>query len=237
MTNYNIYKASTIAEDVYESLEKDILNLVIKPGQILTEQDICERYNISRTPSRDVLQRLKNAGLIFTIPYKANYVSLLDMDSIRQFIYMRIAIETMIIRDVTKILDERLIAELEYNLKLQEALLKSDFSVEEFYKIDGELHKVWFKATNKLIVWEQIQKLQVHYTRFRMLDIVAVKNFQAIYEDHKELVDIIKNKKTDEIEPFVSKHLNSGIARLGDKIYTEFADYFINKKGNNSKDF
>ncbi|SET38290.1 DNA-binding transcriptional regulator, GntR family [Natronincola peptidivorans] len=230
MTGIKHYKANTIAEDVYKNLEKDILNLTIKPGQILTEQDICERYNISRTPSRDVLQRLNNSGLVVTIPYKANYVSLLDMDRIHQFIYMRIAIETMVIRDAIKMLDDRLVAGLEYNLKLQEALLKSDFTTEEFYKIDGELHKVWFKATNKLIVWEQIQKLQVHYTRFRMLDIVAVKNFQAIYEDHVELVDIIKNKKIDCIEAFVNKHLNSGIERLGHRIYTEFADYFIHDK-------
>ena len=230
MASSKLYKANTIAEDVYKSLEKDILNLTIKPGQILTEQDICERYNISRTPSRDVLQRLNNSGLVVTIPYKANYVSLLDLDSIRQFIYMRIAIETMVIRDAIKLLGDNLIAELEYNLKLQEALLKSDITAEEFYKIDGELHKVWFKATNKLIVWDQIQKLQVHYTRFRMLDIVAVKDFQGIYEDHKELVDIIKNRKIDRIEEFVSKHLNSGIERLGDRIYKEFADYFIQDK-------
>lgn len=230
MSNYKSYDATTISEDVYKSLEKDILNLKIKPGQILTEQEICEKYNISRTPSRDVLQRLKNAGLVFTIPYKANYVSLLDMDSIRQFIYMRIAIETAVIKDVIKILDDKLIAELEENLRLQETLLNSDFTAEQFYKIDGSFHKVWFNATDKLIVWEQIQKLQVHYTRFRMLDIVAVKNFQAIYEDHKKLVTIIKSKNNDEVEVFVREHLNSGIVRLGDRIYTEFADYFIHNK-------
>ena len=228
MQSIKSYKANTIAEDVYKSLEKDILNLTIKPGQILTEQDICERYNISRTPSRDVLQRLNNSGLVVTIPYRANYVALLDMDSIRQFIYMRIAIETMVIRDAIRVLDDTIIAELEYNLKLQEALLKSDFNADEFFKIDSELHKIWFNATNKLVVWEQIKKLQVHYTRFRMLDIVAVKNLQAIYEDHKELVDIIKNKEFARIEAFVSKHLNSGIERLGDRVYTEFANYFIN---------
>lgn len=230
MARIKAYKTNTIAEDVYRSLEKDILNLLIKPGQILTEQDICERYNISRTPSRDVLQRLNNSGLVVTIPYKANYVSLLDMDSIRQFIYMRIAIETMVIRDAIKNLDDSLVVRLEHNLELQEALLKSDFTAEDFYKIDGELHKIWFGATNKLIVWEQIQKLQVHYTRFRMLDIVAVNSFQAIYEEHKELVNIIKNKKLDSIEGYVTKHLNGGIERLGDRIYTEFEDYFIHDK-------
>lgn len=231
MASIKLLKENKIAEDVYRNLEKEILNLNIKPGEIVTEQGICERFSISRTPCRDVLHRLNNAGLVVTIPYKANYVSLLDMDSIRQFIYMRIAIETMVIRDAIKHLDDDVVAEIERNLKLQEALLKTDFTAETFYKADGELHKVWFNATHNRLVWNHIQKLQVHYTRFRMLDIVAVKNYKAIFDDHVELVKAIKNKESERIEQLVTKHLNSGIERLGDRIYTEFADYFVHNQG------
>lgn len=70
MQSYKSLKANTIGDDVYEMLKSDILNLTVKPGQVLTEQEICEKYNISRTPSRDVLQRLRNDGLVVAIPYK-----------------------------------------------------------------------------------------------------------------------------------------------------------------------
>lgn len=227
MQSYKSLKANTIGDDVYEMLKSDILNLTVKPGQVLTEQEICEKYNISRTPSRDVLQRLRNDGLVVAIPYKANYVSLLSLDTINQMIYMRNAIETKVIKDAVEILDEAFVASLEYNLKRQELLLKGDFSPEEFYEIDGAFHKTWFEKTKKCAVWDQIQKSQVHYTRFRMLDIVVVKNFYAIYEEHKNLVELIKNKQIDAIETYMTRHLNGGAIRLGDKIFNEFADYFI----------
>lgn len=227
MQSYKSLKANTIGDDVYELLKNDILNLTVKPGQVLTEQEICEKYNISRTPSRDVLQRLRNDGLVVAIPYKANYVSLLSLDTINQMIYMRNAIETKVIKDAVEVLDESFIAALEYNLKRQERLLKGDFSPEEFYAIDSAFHKIWFEKTKKCAVWEQIQKSQVHYTRFRMLDIVVVKNFYAIYEEHKKLVELIKSKAIDEIETYMTRHLNGGAIRLGDKIFNEFADYFI----------
>lgn len=221
------YGANTLGDDVYENIKNDILVLEIKPGATITEQFICEKYKISRTPSRDVISRLRSDGLIHTIPYKANYVSLLDMESIRQYIYMRIAIETKVIKDAIENKDDELIRSLEMGLKKQEDLLAGDFTAEEFYVMDSEFHRNWFVQTKKLIVWEEIQKLLVHYTRFRMLDIVIVKNFQAIYEEHKELVRIIKESNFDEVEPMITKHLYGGIERLGDKIYGEYADYFV----------
>ncbi len=221
------YGINTISDDVYENIKNDILVLNIKPGTPITEQFICEKYEISRTPSRDVIQRLRSDGLIHTIPYKASYVSLLDMKSIRQYIYMRIAIETKVIKDAIIMKDDELIKALEEGLRKQEELLETDFTPEEFYKMDGEFHRNWFMHTEKLIVWEEIQKLLVHYTRFRMLDIVMVKNFRAIFEEHKELVRIIKEANFDEVEPMLTKHLYGGIERLGDKISGEYAEFFV----------
>ena len=93
--------------------------------------------------------------------------------------------------------------------------------------MDSEFHRNWFVQTEKLIVWEEIQKLLVHYTRFRMLDIVMVKNFRVIFEEHKELVRIVMEASFDEVEPMLTKHLYGGIERLGDKISGEYAQYFV----------
>lgn len=223
------YESVTIVEEVYEKLKHDILNLSIKPGEPLTEQKISNKYGISRTPCRDVFQKLRSIGLIENIPFKGNYVSLLNLDNINQMIYMRIIIECKVISDVISIDDEKFIVELEYNLKLQEILLKSEFGIDEFSLLDENFHKLWFKATNKLFIWEQIQNSRTDYKRFRMLDIEVERNFQAIYENHKELVQIIKDKKIDQIEDSVIKHLHSGINRLGDKIYNEYAQYFVDR--------
>ncbi|GAU75703.1 GntR family transcriptional regulator [Fusibacter sp. 3D3] len=227
MSVNRFYNSNTISDDVYELLKKEILNLTIKPGQVLTEQEICEQYQISRTPSRDVLQRLKNDGLIISIPYKANYVSLLDFDKIKQLIYMRLVLEVQVIKDVIELDSEAFIHALENNLKRQEYLLASDFEVEAFYEIDSEFHRIWFEEAKKLAVWEMIQKSQINYTRFRMLDIVMVKNFKAIFEEHIKLVHLIKAKDIEGIEKHLERHFNGGISRLGDQIYSEYAEYFM----------
>ncbi|MCQ8212049.1 GntR family transcriptional regulator [Cetobacterium somerae] len=213
-------------ENIYEDLKEKIMNLEYKPGQTITEQEISNIYGVSRTPSRDILNKLSSTGLIESVPFKSSYVSLLDMDIIKQSIYMRIVLEKQIIKDAVRLIDDKFIADMEYNLKLQELLLKREFETKEFYDLDCQLHKLWYELTKNIFIWEQIEKAQIHYKRFKMLDILEVKNFKAIYEDHKMLVEVIKEKNTDKIEEIISEHLFSGINRLQNLIHGEFENYF-----------
>ena len=43
-------------EMVYQVLKEEILNLELKPGQVIKENEICERFSVSRTPVRDALR-------------------------------------------------------------------------------------------------------------------------------------------------------------------------------------
>lgn len=214
------------SKSIYSVLKEEILNLTIKPGQKISESKICSRFQASRTPVRNAFQRLKDAGLLTIIPYKSTSASLLDFSQIEQSIYMRIAVESMVIRDLIKEYDAFVLEKIRFNLQQQKLLLCGEVDAEEFYALDSALHGIWFQFTNKKALWNLIQRMQVHYMRFRMLDIVAVQNFQEIYEEHVEIMQAICNKELEKIEPMMRRHLYGGIKRLGNRIETEFADYF-----------
>ncbi len=78
-----------------------------------------------------------------------------------------------------------------------------------------------------------IQKAQIHYTRFRMLDIAESRNFSAIIREHRELFQIIHEKRAGNITPLMHRHLYGSIGRLGEKLQTEFREYFITKETDN----
>ena len=40
-------------ELVFETLKREILDLKLKPGCLISESDICERFGVSRTPVRE----------------------------------------------------------------------------------------------------------------------------------------------------------------------------------------
>jgi DNA-binding GntR family transcriptional regulator len=224
----NVPQQQDNVKNIYSTLKKEILNLTIPPGTAISESEVCGRFSVSRTPVRSVFQRLSDIKLIKIVPYRETRVTLINLHQIKQMIYMRTAIESKVIRDFIDLDNALLIEKMRYLLRKQMVLLNADFTPLDFYTGDSAFHRVWFSAMDMDFLWQKIQHAQVHYTRFRMLDIVGVRNFNAIVEEHKKLFSIIENKKKDEVEPFLTKHFNGGIRRLGKRIYTEYAGYFEN---------
>lgn len=217
----------TLSDNVYEKLKDEILNIEIKPGNILTENDISGKYDISRSTVRSVFQKLKDDGLITAIPYKLSYVSQLDMNTILEVIYMRIAVESMIMRDFIDLDDKKSIKKLERNVEDQSELLKQEkVDYKEFAKLDSEFHRIIFESLDKLEVWNLIQRAELSYFRFKILDLFAMEEFSVIYKNHEELLNIVHDKRISDIESEYKRHLYSGIKRLRNKVFTEFMDYF-----------
>ena len=165
-------------------------------------------------------------GLVDVVPYKGTTVTLLRLDDIEQRIYMRIAIESMVLRDFIDVCTPILLEKVRYIIRKQTVLMEGQFSSAEFYALDSQLHEIWFKATGKQLLWQLIQQSQVNYTRFRMLDIVAVQNYEAIMEEHHRMFTAIEQKDKAAIEPLVRLHMYGGLNRLGRRIETDFREYF-----------
>lgn len=215
------------SDAIYRILEEEIINLTLEPGRVLSENELCGRFGVSRTPIRSVLQRLQENGLVTITPYKGASVTLLDLDSVNQMIYQRLAVETMVLRDFTKICDLFLLEKLRHLVRESRGLILGEFEPAQFYELDSALHSVWFMETKKNYIWEMIQKTDSNYSRFRMMDIVEMKNFEQIIEEHEELLTILERKDTAAIEPLMKRHLYGGITRLGQLVYTRFKDYFV----------
>ena len=63
-----------LSAGLYSELQKDILSGAIPDGSKLTEQVVCKRYNVSRTPVREAFRQLEADGLIENIPNRGAFV-------------------------------------------------------------------------------------------------------------------------------------------------------------------
>ena len=130
---------------VFETLKKEMLDLALKPGQAISENEICARFEVSRTPVREAFRRLQEQGFVHTVPYSGTYVTRLNLDNIRQMIYMRVAVELMVMRDFMKASTPFQMEEIRHQIRLQELLIQqSDFEPEQFYRMDAKMHAIWF---------------------------------------------------------------------------------------------
>ncbi len=218
------------SDEIYSALKEDILNLKLAPGQLISENEIANKYNVSRTPVKTAFLRLSSEKFIEIVPQKGTYVTLLDLDLIKEIIYMRTVLETTVLKGIIGKIPTEVLDRLVLNLKMQEEIVsKPIIEPSEFYKIDSQFHAICFEYANKTKLWEIIQEFQVYYTRFRMLDIVAVGRFDRLYEEHCQLFEIIESGDSAGLEEMMNLHLHGNLNRLGDRIYNELGDYFIKK--------
>jgi len=216
------------SDEIYLALKEDILNLKLYPGKFISENEISKQYNVSRTPVKTAFSRLRSEKFIEIVPQKGTYVTLLDMELIKEIIYMRTVLEITVINNIFEKINDDLINKLSVNLEKQKEIVEqSVIEASDFYLADSEFHSICFEFAGKARLWKIIQEFEVYYTRFRMLDIVAVGPFGKLYEEHCELFKGIKNRDKEKLGEVIKLHLYGNINRLGDKIYNELKDYFI----------
>ena len=123
------------ADHVFDVLKQEILSLELKPGQSISENEICTRFHVSRTPVREALRRLQEQGFVCTVPYSGTTVSLLNLDDIRQMIYMRVAVELMVMRDFMETATTLQYEEIRHQIRLQELLIQEPEQIEKLLPV------------------------------------------------------------------------------------------------------
>ena len=212
-----------IATKIYEDISQRILSLELKPGISFSENDVCEKYNASRTPVRSAMQRLADKGLIDLLPYQKTRVSKIDLSLVKQLVYARSAIEDRVIRDFIKIDDPLLIEDVEHLIRKQQIVVNNEESnIEQFYELDAKMHRLWYESVGAIPIWDYFQD-SIHYTRQRRVDIIDHHSMQVVIEDHLKILNAIREKNTDCIYAILHEHLYGGIDRVSNN--SELAGY------------
>src|SRR5690606_32776224 len=78
---------------VFATLRREIVTAAIVPGTQISEQSLCERYGVSRTPVREAMLRLAGEGLVNIYPQVGTFVTRIDLEKVREAHFIREALE------------------------------------------------------------------------------------------------------------------------------------------------
>ncbi len=206
MILYERNEKETGKEYAYRVLKDNIMSLELKPGELLSELELAEKLDLSRTPIREVIMKLKNEHLIEVKPQSGTYVSLIDMDLIEEAIFMRFAIEEKVLKLACEDFPDSVMLELEKNVFAQGIIADIDGGENEFHKLDTCFHELLFKGVKKEHIWESILNISTHYNRLRLLT-QKKDSKKSVVEQHEEFLNVIKNKDKDRVESLVDEHM------------------------------
>jgi len=223
------YSNHISGDDVYQKIKEDILTLKLKPGQMISENEIANIYNVSRTPIKNAFLRLKGEQYIEIVPQKGSFVTLLDIRNIRDVIYMRALLELdMLNTIIDEGLTEKAVAGLRANLEEQYKLINSEnLTPSSYYIIDNAFHYSLFRIVGRESMWDVIQNYQVYFARFRILDAMTTGRYEDVCLEHDKIIKALEDMDRAKLKKSVMDHLHSGLHRLDAKIKGEFKEFFI----------
>ena len=208
-------KKSAASQAAYQSIREQILHLEIAPGTAISEIDTAAKYNISRTPVRDVFKALEAEGLLEIKHHIGTCVSLIDLDMISDILYIREVMEQAIFKDLASTYDKSQEYRIQLALQEQKDILNSDMSKEEmsraFIIADNRFHHTLYELAGKKNVSTFFNAINSQYERFRTFINLGGKNdLQRLYEDHVTIAECIAQNDLTRLQDKISHHIYDG---------------------------
>ena len=155
----------TPKERAYECLKEWIIYSELKPGTLLNERELAERFGISRTPLREILQRLSYQRLIVIRPRKGIFVAPIDFYTVRDIFEARLPLE----RSAAALAAERATPELVAELEALVAAMRRAQAAGDFQghiRLDQVFHETLAKATGNDVLADMLEDLHNICLRF-----------------------------------------------------------------------
>jgi len=220
---FEISKDST-SKRIYHLIREGIIDLNFAPGLGISEKEISEKFNVSRTPVREAFVRLSQEGLISIYPQKGTFVSLIDLDWVEEARFMREHLERAVVRLACEEFPEENILELEMNLKFQKMYMENH-DYKKIFEADEEFHRLIFEGCNKKTIWATINDMESDFQRIRVLGLSSKLRWDHIYSQHVDVYNAIKNKKPDLAEKTIIEHLTR-VNFDKEQLKQEYSSYF-----------
>ncbi len=199
----NGYK--TKADLVYDLLIEKIVKGELKAGEKLVISRISKENHVSDIPVREALKRLNSEGYIDIFVNQGAVVKDLSTESIREITQIKAVLEGY----ATKLCVDYITAEdisilKKMNDDMRQIILRGE--TQGYSQLNMEFHQYMYRAISHTQLYEMIMDLWKKHTITKTVFSVVPIRMQDSIDEHEELLNLITEKKYDEVEMCVRTH-------------------------------
>ena len=224
-TDLVLFEGGPTGRGVYADLRARIVKLDLPPGTPLLRAEMAETHGVSLTPLRDALQQLAKEGLVRIFPQSRTLVTPIDTTAIREAQFMRIALETEVVRQLAQDVAPDDLARLRSIVTLQASIGDQPDEIPTFQELDEVFHQTLFVAAGHV----QSQRIMVDLPAPFSPMIPWMVNNKAVIEGHTQILDGIEAGDVERAMDALRRHLQRTVNRMAEK-RAAFPEYFVPEK-------
>ena len=218
------------AEEVYKSILKRIIRLELEPGQLISENQMCIDYGVSRSIIRNAFTKLSQLKFVEVRPQRGTYVTQIDLNYISDLLMLRTAVEKEVIYEMFTKLDEsarlELVKKLEKNIEEEEKYIDEKIYSRKFGILDSEFHKTMIDSVNRYALVVILSDIMFQISRWRNFDVKFANRIHELVEEHKNIVNGIKSNDLYKAQECMAAHLET-ITDIYESAIKQYPKYFI----------
>ena len=210
---------------IYSDILDRIISLKLSPGRKISENKICEDYNVSRSVIRHIFARLAQINFLTVYPQRGTYVNYIDLEYIKNALLIRLSIEKEILyRFMQKEDKSDTITKMKENMRQQEKFYHENEYLMEFKELDEEFHNYIIISVENNAILPLINDHLLHISRWRNVYIKSGYKLSKLIDEHKSILEAIEANDTERALRCMTNHIDtvSGIVSLD----PEYISYF-----------
>lgn len=211
------------SDRVYDELVLAIRDLRLPPGASLSETELSEHLQVSRTPLREAIARLVEIGLVTVVPQVGTHVALIKLSDVEQAQFVREHLEVAAF-DAACRSSERDVSALNATLDRQEKAHAAG-DVNEFFAADEAFHEGIFELSGFPGAWRAMQPVKLQLDRMRRLSLPEPSTVAELIEEHRGILDALVAADVRRGKTLVGKHARR-VLRYAPALRREHPDFF-----------
>lgn len=214
-----------LASQVHARLRSDILHARLRPGQVLSENQLAQQLGVSRTPVREAIQSLVREHLVVVLPQRGSLVARLSIRRIREALFVREAVESQVIRRLLALPPPaRAWDALHVCIERQASALQSK-DLDATMRADADFHRTLLGLCGMDGVWTVVAQARDLHQRVRAIAVPELHSGEQALQDHRAIVAALSAQDVQRATQEMAAHLQHNEA-LTQQISQLHPDYF-----------
>ena len=184
-----VVKITSLADIVYEQVERDILSGAYQRGDTLTELKLSEQMQVSRTPVREALRRLEQDDLVESRG-KSIVVVGITQDDLIDILEVRSRLEGLVTARCCRRITREELNELDEIVTLQEFYVARELP-DKIVESDSRFHEAIYAACGSRTFEKQLTALNKKLQRFRQMSVSLSVRAKASVAEHRDIFNAL----------------------------------------------
>lgn len=212
------HKTVSLAEQVFERLENEILSGKYQQGEILTEMKLVADLGVSRTPIREALRRLEQEHII-DITGKGILILGVTQKDMEDIFNIRLRIEGIASYEAAKRITGEELKELRETLELQEFYVPRK-DADRIKGMDSKFHQLIYQFSGSAVYYDALIPLHKKVQKYRKASVENQDRAALSAREHRAIFEAIEKGDAELAERYTIQHIQNAkdyILGKGDK--------------------